>query len=141
VVAEGLILFSSSNTAAELSTIDDKGLYFRTAPSDILQGGALADVILRDGSHKIVIVARKDSYGEGLQRNVQEELEKAGVAPSQLKLLTYEPPPDADAPVASADELAGVIKEFHADAVLIIGFNESADVIKALAAAGIELQH
>lgn len=141
VVAAGLILFSSSNTAAGLSTADDKGLYFRTAPSDILQGKALADVIMRDGPHKISIVARKDAYGEGLQVNVEQELEKAGISPAQLKLLTYEPPPDADAAVSGADEIANSIKEFQADAVVIIGFNESSDIIKALTAAGMELQH
>ena len=79
VVGAGLILFSPCNTDAGLSTIDDKGLYFRTAPPDILQGKALADVIMRDGPQKITIVARKDSYGEGLQANVRTELERAGV--------------------------------------------------------------
>ena len=95
----GLILFSPSNTDAGLSTIDDKGLYFRTAPSDILQGRALADVILRDGADKIALVARKDSYGEGLQET-RPQPSWSGPArfAHQVKLLTYEPPADADAP-------------------------------------------
>jgi ABC-type branched-subunit amino acid transport system substrate-binding protein len=140
VVAAGLILFSPCNTDAGLTTVDDKGLYFRTAPSDILQGRALADVIMRDGPQQIAIVARKDSYGEGLQGNVRAELEKAGVTADNLKLITYEPPADAESSLdfgKGADE----IKEFGADAVLVIGFGESADVIKALAKAGVQLQH
>ena len=92
------MLFSPSNTDAGLTTVDDKGLYFRTAPPDSLQGRALADVILRDGPQKIVIVARKDSYGEGLQENVRAELERAGIGADRVKLLTYEPPADAKAP-------------------------------------------
>ena len=141
VVAAGRVLFSPSNTDAGLTKVDDKGLYFRTAPSDILQGRALADVILRDGPHKIAIVARKDSYGEGLQENVRADLERAGIGADKVKLLTYEPP--ADAAAAPVDFSAGAkeIKDFGPDAVLIIGFGESAHVITALADAGVQIQH
>lgn len=140
IVKAGVILFSPCNTDAGLSEIDDKGLYFRTAPSDLLQGKALADVIMRDGPQNIAIVARKDSYGEGLQSNVRAELEKAGVSTANIKLLTYDPPEDPNAPL---DFSAGAkqIKDFNADAVLVIGFGESANVIKALVAAGVELRH
>ncbi|HEY0699262.1 MAG TPA: ABC transporter substrate-binding protein [Micromonospora sp.] len=141
VVAAGLILFSPCNTDAGLTKVDDKGLYFRTAPSDILQGRALADVILRDGSKKIVLVARKDSYGEGLQANVRAELERVGVAPDHLKLLTYDPPADAKAPPVDFDAGAREIKQFAPDAVLVIGFAESAQVIKALVEAGVDIRH
>ncbi|MDG4834458.1 ABC transporter substrate-binding protein [Solwaraspora sp. WMMD1047] len=141
VVAAGLILFSPSNTDAGLSTIDDGGLYFRTAPSDLLQGRALADVMLRDGADKIVLVARKDSYGEGLQEHVRAELERAGHGADRVKLLTYEPPADADAPPVDFSAGAAEIKEYDADGVLIIGFAESAQVIEAIVAAGVELRH
>ncbi|MFV2010670.1 MULTISPECIES: ABC transporter substrate-binding protein [unclassified Micromonospora] len=139
VAAAGLILFSPSNTDAGLSEVDDQGLYFRTAPSDLLQGRALADVILRDGSQRIALVARRDSYGEGLQENVRAELDRAGVGPDRLKLLSYEPPAGADAPPVNFDSEAQEIKAFGADAILIIGFAESAEVIKSLAAAGLPI--
>jgi ABC-type branched-subunit amino acid transport system substrate-binding protein len=141
VVKAGKILFSPSNTDASLTDVEDKGLYFRTAPPDSLQGRALADVVLRDGSQKIVIVARKDSYGEGLQGTVRDELEKAGIAGDQLKLLTYDPPADAKAPPVNFTGGAKEIKQFGADAVLIIGFGESAQVIRALADSGVEIRH
>ncbi|MFC4016682.1 ABC transporter substrate-binding protein [Micromonospora sp. GCM10011542] len=141
VVKAGKILFSPSNTDSTLTEVEDKGLYFRTAPPDSLQGRALADVILRDGSQKIVIVARKDSYGEGLQATVRGELEKAGIPADRLKLLTYEPPADAKAPPLDFTSGAKEIKEFGADAVLIIGFGESAQVIRALADAGVQIRH
>ncbi|MFC0526172.1 ABC transporter substrate-binding protein [Phytohabitans kaempferiae] len=139
VVKAGLILFSPCNTDAGLSEVDDQGLYFRTAPSDLLQGKALADVIMRDGSQQIAIVARKDSYGEGLQGNVRAELEKAGIDAGNLKLLTYDPPEDPAAPL-DFGEGANQIRDFKADAVLVIGYGESANVIKALVAAGVELR-
>ncbi|MGC4854176.1 ABC transporter substrate-binding protein [Micromonospora sp. DT4] len=141
VVKAGKILFSPSNTDASLTDVEDKGLYFRTAPPDSLQGRALADVVLRDGSQKIVIVARKDSYGEGLQATVRDELEKAGIPGDRLKLLTYDPPADAKAAPVNFTAGAKEIKEFGADAVLIIGFGESAQVIRALADSGVQIWH
>ncbi|MFK3982776.1 ABC transporter substrate-binding protein [Micromonospora sp. NPDC050397] len=141
VVAAGLVLFSPSNTDAGLTTIDDQGRYFRTAPSDILQGRALADVIMRDGPRKIALVARKDSYGEGLQGNVRAELERAGIATDQIKLLTYDPPEKPDSPPVDFSAGAQEIKQFGADAVLVIGFGESAQVIKALDGAGVQIRH
>jgi ABC-type branched-subunit amino acid transport system substrate-binding protein len=141
VVKAGKILFSPSNTDSSLTDVEDKGLYFRTAPPDSLQGRALADVILRDGSQKIALVARKDSYGEGLQDTVRDELEKAGIPADRLKLLTYEPPADAKAPPVDFTSGAKDIKDFGADAVLIIGFGESAEVIRALADTGVQIRH
>ncbi|MEQ4300801.1 ABC transporter substrate-binding protein [Plantactinospora sp. B6F1] len=140
VVAAGLVLFSPSNTDAGLSTVDDKGLYFRTAPSDILQGRALADVILRDGPNRIALVARQDSYGEGLQGNVKAELERAGHGSGQVRLFNYEVKPGPDAPPVDFSKGAQEIKQFGADAILVIGYGESARVIEALAAAGVNIQ-
>ncbi len=140
VVRAGLVLFSPSNTDASLTSLDDQGLYFRTAPPDSLQGRALADVIMRDGPQKVAIVARKDSYGEGLQNIVRTELEKAGIGTDRLKLLTYDPPEDAKAKPVDFSSGAQEIKTFGADAVLIIGFGESAAVIRALADAGVQLR-
>lgn len=136
VVRAGLILFSPSNTAADLTEAADQGLYFRTAPPDTLQGKALADVMLRDGMQKVAIVARDDTYGSGLMANVKTELESAGFGGGQLRTMTY-----------SADEkarpdfttLAKDIKAFQADAVLIIGFDESADLIMAMDSVGLKL--
>ncbi|MEO3815378.1 ABC transporter substrate-binding protein [Plantactinospora sp. B24E8] len=139
VVKAGLVLFSPSNTDAGLSTVEDSGLYFRTAPSDVLQGRALADMILRDGARKIALVARKDSYGEGLQGNVRAELERAGHGSDQVKLYSYPASEDPNAPPPDFTEGAQEIKQFGADAVLVIGFGESAKVIQALAAAGLNL--
>jgi ABC-type branched-subunit amino acid transport system substrate-binding protein len=138
VIGAGRILFSPCNTAADLTTADDKGLYFRTAPSDILQGKALADVILRDGVQKVAIVARDDAYGAGLQEIVKAELERAGLPAEQIRTIAYSSAPDAGTDfTATANE----VRQFGPDGALVIGFSESAEVIKALAAAGLTLRH
>ncbi len=140
VVKAGRILFSSSNTAADLSDADDNGLYFRTAPSDLLQGQALADAMMRDSTQRLAIIARADEYGEGLQHNVGDDLRRAGIPAEQIKLLKYQPQ-ETDAPNPDMSPLAKAVTSFKPDAVLIIGFAESADVIKALIAAGVQVRH
>jgi ABC-type branched-subunit amino acid transport system substrate-binding protein len=139
VVKAGLILFSPSNTAAGLSDVDDKGLYFRTAPSDLLQGKALADVMMRDSVQRVAIVARADAYGEGLQRNVSDELQRAGLPADQIKLMKYQAPEGSEEPDVS--DAVRQVKSFNPDSVLVIGFEESATMIKGLLAAGVRIRH
>ena len=78
LIAECVIQFSPANTSAALSTYEDKGLYFRTAPSDVLQGEILGNLIAEDGHQKISLIVLNDSYGTGLAQFVTEAFEAAG---------------------------------------------------------------
>lgn len=78
VVAEGTILFSPANTSDAFTTYDDNGLYFRTAPSDVLQGEVLGNLIAEDGHQTLGMIVLNDSYGTGLARYVTEAFEAAG---------------------------------------------------------------
>ena len=49
VIAADVIQFSPANTSAAFTTYDDNGLYWRTAPSDVLQGEVLGNWIAEDG--------------------------------------------------------------------------------------------
>jgi ABC-type branched-subunit amino acid transport system substrate-binding protein len=133
-VAAGRIVFSPTATAEGLSQLDDKGLFFRTAPSDKLQAKALADIVMRDGASKVVVVARDDEYGVGLRNGIQADLTGAGIKASNIKVLSYKVKDKYDAADQSGQfgPLAKAVKEFGADAVVIIGFEESAIFIKAL---------
>jgi ABC-type branched-subunit amino acid transport system substrate-binding protein len=95
---------------------------------------------MRDGVQKIAVAARADAYGEGLQKNVNDDLQRAGLSNAEIKLLTYQPQ-DGNGPKPDMTALASQIKKFGPDGVLIIGFGESADLIKALTAAGIQIRH
>lgn len=141
-VAAGRIMFSPSNTASALIDMDDDGYYFRTAPPDSLQGAALADMLLRDAAERIVIVARDDAYGAGLQRNAHQSLLRFGVPVSAVTLLTYEPPPDGgagSASIAGLDRLADAVLAADPDALVIIGYSEAAELIQRLADRGLAL--
>jgi ABC-type branched-subunit amino acid transport system substrate-binding protein len=144
VVAAQRVMISPSATSDELTTIDDKGLFFRTSPPDVLQAKALADIIMRDGPRRVAVIARDDTYGAGLQAGVQEDLLVAGIKPADLFTLKYSAnTTDADPQKAySAVFLpsARQIKTFEPDAILIVGFGESALVIKALLAAEVKVR-
>jgi ABC-type branched-subunit amino acid transport system substrate-binding protein len=131
VVAAHRVLISPSATGDELGAMDDAGLFFRTSPPDALQAKALADVIMRDGPTRIAIVATDDRYGLGLQQAVEAELATAGVRRSEIKLLKY-PAKDAYQQAADFGPAARDIKDFAPDGLLIVGFDESALLIKEL---------
>jgi ABC-type branched-subunit amino acid transport system substrate-binding protein len=140
VVGAERILFSPSNTAAELSQAVDEGFYFRTAPSDELQGAALANVLMRDGVGRVAIVARGDAYGEGLQGNTRESLERAGMPIEDMLLLQYQLPAEEGAAIPNLAALVEQIRGFEADGVLVIGFAESAQLIQSMVDAGITIR-
>lgn len=126
IVAAGRILISPSSTSDELSTVADKGLFFRTAPADTLQARALTDVIMRDGAHRVTILAREDAYGLGLQKNVKAELVSAGMAAAAVNLVSYP---------TTIEDFTGIASRVRAsapDAVLILGYDETALIVTAL---------
>ncbi len=78
VVGEGVIQFSPANTSDAFTSYDDNGLYFRTAPSDVLQGEVLGNLIAEDGNQTLGMIVLNDSYGTGLAKYVTEAFEAAG---------------------------------------------------------------
>ena len=78
VTGAGVIQFSPANTSDAFTTYDDGGLYFRTAPSDVLQGEVLGNLIAADGAQTLGMIVLNDSYGTGLAGYVTEAFEAAG---------------------------------------------------------------
>jgi ABC-type branched-subunit amino acid transport system substrate-binding protein len=130
-IAANRVLFSPSATSATLSTIDDHGLFFRTSPPDSYQSQALADVIMRGGARRVFIVARDDSYGTGLRDGVTADLAAAGIRPTEITSKTYQNGQKGFADIAAA------VAAFKPNAVLVAGYDESANVIQAMLANGI----
>lgn len=65
-VPNGVTMISPSATSPALSTIDDKGYFFRTAPSDARQGQVLAQVAYERGVRNVAITYTNNDYGKGL---------------------------------------------------------------------------
>lgn len=131
IVSAGVVMFSPANTSDEFVCYPDKGLYFRTAPTDVLQAQALAQLITQDGAQRVAILALNDPYGTGLASNTVKDLETAGIASDQITKIIYDP--NAQSFNAEVDQ----IKEFGPDAVAVIGFEESAKIITRMHEVGI----
>ncbi|HEU5150088.1 MAG TPA: ABC transporter substrate-binding protein [Iamia sp.] len=124
VVNAGVTMFSPANTSKELSDYDDKGLYFRNAPSDILQGSVLAEVIAEDGNSTIAIINLDDSYGNGLAEDLTTYFEEGGGE----VLTTVQYAPDAQTFESEVNQIVGE----DPDAIVVIGFEESARIVSEL---------
>ncbi len=131
IVAAGVVMFSPANTSDQFTTYNDQGLYFRTAPPDTLQSVPLADMILADGNTKVGILNLNDPYGTGLAENVAANLVEGGLSQDGIRSITYDPN------ASSYDSEVQQMVEFAPDAVVVIGFDESARIIQELNAQGI----
>ena len=78
ITGAGVVQFSPANTAAGFDEYPDKGLYFRTAPSDVLQGKVVANLAVQDGNKNVAVLARQDFYGEGLAESAAKNVEAGG---------------------------------------------------------------
>ena len=90
IAAAQVVQLSPANTSPDFTDYDDGGFYFRTAPSDVLQGRVLGDLIASDGYTNVAIMQLDDPYGAGLTENVTTSLEASGAALA-LDPVVYDP--------------------------------------------------
>ncbi len=127
----GLIEFSPANTspAFDDAKTDPHNLYFRTAPSDVLQGAVLSNTILGDNHTRVAILARQDSYGELLATQVEKGVKAGGGQIVAKKLYS------ADATNFTAE--VNAVAATKPDAIALIAFNETTKIIPTMIAKGI----
>ncbi|MCV2870749.1 ABC transporter substrate-binding protein [Defluviimonas sp. WL0050] len=77
-VPNGIVMISPSATSPGLSTAEDNGLFFRTAPSDARQGEIVRDILKEKGVSSIAITYTNNDYGKGLAEAIQRNWEEAG---------------------------------------------------------------
>ncbi|THV31378.1 ABC transporter substrate-binding protein [Glycomyces paridis] len=129
---EQIVQISPANTSPDFTTYERGDYYFRTAPSDVLQGRVLADQIIADGHAKIAILALQDAYGTGLSESVKQNFTEFGGE------VVYETIYDPTAAEFTAEATA--VANSGADAVVIISFNELVNLGPALAEQGASAQ-
>jgi branched-chain amino acid transport system substrate-binding protein len=76
--ANGVVMVSPSATSPALSTAEDDGLFFRTAPSDARQGVVMTNVIMDRGIKTVALTYTNNDYGKGLADSFQAAFEAAG---------------------------------------------------------------
>jgi len=129
IIGAGVLQISPANTSTAFDTYNDKGLYFRTAPSDVLQGAVMANLVAGDGFDNVAILARQDSYGEALAKQVDEVFTSNGG--TVVDNVLY----DAEASNFSAEvsQIAGKSPE----AIVLIAFDETTKIIPEMIKNGI----
>ncbi|WP_340538742.1 ABC transporter substrate-binding protein [Nocardioides sp. GXZ039] len=129
ITSAGVLQISPANTAPAFDTYDDKGLYFRTAPSDRLQGQVIGDLAVKDGFSNVAVMARQDAYGEGLAEQVETTLKEKGASvPANILYAA-----DAENFTAEINQLAAA----KPDAIVLITFEEITKIVPALTAKGL----
>lgn len=76
--ANGVVMISPSATSPALSTAEDDGLFFRTAPSDARQGQVLADILMDKGVKSAALTYTNNDYGKGLAESIKKNFEGKG---------------------------------------------------------------
>jgi branched-chain amino acid transport system substrate-binding protein len=128
VVQAGVVECSGSNTAPTLTDYKDNGYYFRTAPSDALQGPVLGGLVVKNGGKNVVVAARADDYGRGLQKATVDAIKKAGG--NVVDQPTYDPS------ATNFDALVSGIVAKKPDSIVLVSFGEAAQILKGLIEAG-----
>lgn len=129
VVASRVILFSPTNSSPDFTTYDDHGLYFRTAASHLLQGRVLAQLVFEQGNATTAVLYRDEPYGAGLANTFKENYQTAGG--EIVELIAY--PDNATDFDAEVDKVVTA----DPDAILVIGFDESATILEILHQRGV----
>ena len=129
ITTAGVTMFSPANTSPALSTYDDKGLYFRDAPPDGLQGAIVSGLVQDDGNASVFILNLDDAYGNGIGDVVETVLTDAGV--EVLGHIAYDPT------AASYDAEVGEVVAADPDAVVLISFDEGSKILRTAVEQGI----
>lgn len=115
---------SFSNTAPDLTDWADDGLYFRTAPSDLLQGAIVGNQIVSDGNESVGVIYQQSAYGEGLEAKAKAVIEAAGA--TIVSSLAF---PEGE---TNFDSIVDDTIAAGADSVLVISYDEIKKIVPAL---------
>lgn len=74
----GIVMVSPSATSPALSTAEDDGLFFRTAPSDAREGEVMADILTEHGVKSIALTYSNTDYGKGLSEAIATSFKAKG---------------------------------------------------------------
>jgi branched-chain amino acid transport system substrate-binding protein len=124
-----IIQVSPSNTGPDFTGHEFGEYYFRTAPSDVLQGDVLANVILEDGHQSIAILGQQTAYGEGLSNQIAEVFQAGG---GQVLAQEF-----YDLAQTEYSSEARAMANANADATVLVSYEEARQIIPALVSAGV----
>ncbi|MDF9752446.1 ABC transporter substrate-binding protein [Arthrobacter sp. ES3-54] len=130
ITGAGVVQFSPANTSPDFTAWDDKGLYWRTAPSDVLQGKVLGNYMATCGAQTVGMIVLNDAYGTGLAKNVQSAFEAAGG-----KVVAQELFNEGDSQFSSQVDKVLAAKP---DAIALITFDQAKSIVPLMTGKGVK---
>jgi ABC-type branched-subunit amino acid transport system substrate-binding protein len=121
ITSAGVVQMSPANTSTAFDNCNDDGFYFRTAPSDVLQGAVMANLVAQDGHDTVSIMARQEAYGEALANQVEQVFGQSGGTVVDKVFYT----PEATNWSSEVQQVAAGDPE----AIVLIGFEETTSII------------
>src|SRR5210317_787852 len=113
-IPNGVPMISPSATSPALTTAEDNGMFFRTAPSDARGGEVLADITSDRGISSVAITYVNTDYGVGLADVYEAAAIARGID------VTVKTAHEGDKADYSAE--VGVLSSAGGDALVVIGY-------------------
>ena len=134
-----VVLISPSSTSAALAGVSP--YVYRTAPTDVYQGGALTSELLGQGVKGVIITYIDDTYGSGLYNDTSADFSTVGGSGVTVDAVPYSP---SLAGVTAFNTVAATINSDYSTlvakygassvAILAISFEELGYLLKAVQA-------
>jgi ABC-type branched-subunit amino acid transport system substrate-binding protein len=132
VTCAGVIMFAPSNLSPVFTTWRDHGRYFRAMPPGDVEGSELGKLVVKDGNSTAVVISRNDAYANPLREKIVETIQESGRR--VLDSFYY----NQNAP--DYKNYVQRVKATNPDAIVLIGFTESARILATMIEEGIDLK-
>jgi len=116
VIPNKMVMISPAATSLKLISLDDRGYFFRTAPSDTRGGQVLADITKDRKVRKVAVTYTNDDYGKGLAEAYKVAVETHGIKVTSI-IVHEDNKTDYSSEVATLASAGG-------DAMAIIGYHD-----------------
>lgn len=117
----GVVQISPASTSPDFTDYEDNGFFFRTVPSDALQGVVLAQVAQDEGYETVNVLALNDDYGQGIAEVFEQNFTSAGGEVGAN--VAYDPTG------TSFDSEVEQVASGDPDAILLVAFPETGSII------------
>jgi branched-chain amino acid transport system substrate-binding protein len=87
-----VVMISPASTSPALTSLDDHDFFFRTCPSDALQGKIQGQLARNMGYKSAGVIYVNNPYGKGLAENFKDAFEKAGGKVTSMVAYDQEKP-------------------------------------------------
>ena len=136
VTASSTVMFSPANTDDKLTGISK--WYFRDAPPNSVEGNALGKQIVANGAKNVGVLVFNDSYGTNLRDSIQKAIESSGGKVVYGATGAGQEFPATETNFGS--EVSAVLAT-KPDAIVVDAFDQTAQILPALASAGWNLKN